>query len=164
MKKVLIITLFIISIFLGGCNFFTPEPKEFSKDGITLTLDESFKENENDLHKVTFASTKVVFTGNYETLGSNLSIKEYANLCLESINSDEEALEYTDEVTNFVYSYYTNTVEDVFLGKDVTYKYMLVCMKGSNHKYYCMNFGTTENNFDDYKDQMFEWAKTIKVE
>ena len=64
--------------------------------GITLTLDESFKENENDLHKVTFASTKVVFTGNYETLGLNLSIKEYANLCLESINSDKEALEYFD--------------------------------------------------------------------
>ena len=164
MKKVLIITLFIISIFLGGCNFFTPEPKEFSKDGITLTLDESFKENENDLHKVTFASTKALFTGNYETLSSNLSVKEYATLCLKAIDSSEEVLEYTDDNTTFAYSYYVNTVEDVFLGKDVTYKYMLVCMKGSNNKYYCMNFGTTENNFDDYKDQMFEWAKTIKVE
>ena len=45
-----------------------------------------------------------------------------------------------------------------------TDKYMLVCMKGQTNKYYCMNFGTKESMFDDYKDQMFEWAKTIKVE
>ena len=164
MKKTLLILIFIFSLFLIGCSFFTPEPKEFSKEGITLTLDESFKENTNDIHKVTLASTKVVFTGNYETLSSNISIKEYASLCLESIDSDEEALEYSDEATTFVYSYYLNTVEDVILRQDVTYKYMLVCMKGESNKYYCMNFGTTENKFDDYKDQIFEWAKTIKVE
>jgi len=162
MKKALLVILLCITAFITGCNF-NPEPKEFSKDGITVTLTEAFKENDNDLHKVTYASTKVIFTGNYETLSDNLTLLEYATKCLSYGDEASDATEYNDDVTSFVYGTYENTVEDVILTHDVTYKYMLICMKGESGKYYCMNFGTTKDTFDDYKDQIFEWAKTIKV-
>ena len=156
-KLVLVFFLFFVSLFIG-CDFFKPEPKEFTKSGITVTLDESFTENENALHMVTYVSLNVIFTGNRETITTNYTQKKYAELVLKAGNISGDVLEYSDDQISFAYSYYTNTVEDI------EYKYLLVCMKGQTNKYYCMNFGTKESMFDDYKDQMFEWAKTIKVE
>ena len=40
---------------------------------------------------------------------------------------------------------------------------MLITKEGTS-KYYTMNFWSKESEFDEYKDQFLEWAKTIKVE
>lgn len=165
MKK--IFTSLVILLLVGalaGCSLFAPEEKEFSQNGMTVTLDESFTKSENVAVQMYLLSNDHIFTGNGESKSTladyghtNLTLHRYTELVLASVNKKATINTYDEDVT-FKYAYYEANVEGT------EFAYMLVTMEGDS-KFYSMNFGCLKKNFnDDTKEKYMEWAKTIKVD
>ena len=83
------------------------------------------------------------------------TLNDYIDAVLEN-GGHPSATVYESENGEYMYAYYSATVEKV------KYGYMLICMKGAQH-YYVMNFGCLYDELADNKDQYIEWANTIIV-
>lgn len=153
MKKTLILFSLLLSLFLYSCSFFELEPKDFIYDDIQITLDESFKENEEEKNCFISYYTVVVIT--HETFEYPLTIKEYCSDVLKANNKESEVNECEEGLIPFAYATYSSVVNDI------EYSYLLVCVK-KNDTYYCINFATTTNLFEDKYESFFNWAKQIK--
>lgn len=162
MKRIfLVLNLMLFSLFLVGCE---PSEKTFTGVGISVTLDDSFIEKDVIQAPFYLESTKYIFTGMREsklslsTIGV-FSLIDYIETVL-SVNgkgsvSPEMKLDDDDNVM-YYYAYYNNSVEDMNFG------YMMIAMEDDSN-FYTMNFGCLEEEFDDNKDQFFEWASSIEV-
>lgn len=162
MKRIfLLLSLVMMSLILVSCG---PSEKTFTGVGITVTLDDSFIEKDVIQAPFYLESNKYIFTGMRESKSSLSSIGVYTlNDYIEtvlSVNgkgsvSPEMKLDDDDNVM-YYYAYYNNSVEDMNFG------YMMIAMEDSSN-FYTMNFGCLEEEFDDNKDQFFEWASSIEV-
>lgn len=166
MKKVLksfICLMFILM--LTGCSLFSAKPKEFSGNGMTVTLTSDFSVGKNVQVPFYVASDKHIFMGANESkslLASNgyrnLTLEQYAELVIYIYKKNVKINTYQDDETEFVYAYYDSTVSGV------SYSYMMVCMEGDD-SFYTMNFACFTKNFDDSTKELYmKWAKTIRVE
>lgn len=163
MKKIKLI-LFLGLLFMVGSltSCFRAKPQEFSSHGMTVTLTSDFRVATGENVQFFLQTNKIGFAGNQEfkdQLGlRDHELERYTKAVLTASNyQDAQIQNYDDGENNFMYAYYTAS-PNMF-----TYKYMLVTKEGQN-AYYCLNFWTLEKDFDKYQDQIFEWAKTIKVE
>lgn len=158
-KKLIVVLLVIICLCtLTSCKV---KPKEFSSEGITVTLTNKFRKMSVDNVDVSYISNKVGFAGLGEAKSllklDDGKLYRYTEMVLDANNKSAEIYEYNDGVVIFNYAYYVASVNDI------AYKYLLVTKEGTN-KYYSINFWTKLDDFSEYKDQMLEWAKTIVVE
>ncbi|RIA78263.1 hypothetical protein EI71_00211 [Anaeroplasma bactoclasticum] len=166
MKKILCLLLIVLTFGLASCG---AREKTFTKNGVTITLSSDFYETEGVVGMAcAYNSVKVGFMANKEKLddfydydfSNKDNPKAYADLVI-SVNRVTPSHELINEKTNneqyFAYTDYTNNVNGV------SAHYFLVCMLGEEYAY-CMNFWTAASDFDTYKDQMMEYAKTIIVE
>lgn len=162
MKKILMSLFLLVGSFgLISCGFFEEEPQEFSGSGITITLDESFQETDTMYVPFYLESFDYIFTGEREekslfTRTQINSLDDYIEAVLDYSDSNTQEVFESDN-GDYLYAYYTATVD----GDD--FGYMLICME-SDQYYYVMNFASFESDFEDSKDQFFEWAETIEVE
>lgn len=159
MKKILLTFVLIFSLlFTAGCK----KEKEFTMDGLKVTLDSSFVKREQIGVVLAAVSTDKIFTANRQEksqFGSSYTLSDYYDACLMSINLTGEHEEYKDEEGNikFLYGYYNNTADEQ------EYGYMLVVLEGNDY-FYAVNFGTYSDKLDSNKDKFLNWAKTIVVE
>ena len=170
MKRFLcLVSLLFLSFVLFACN---ASPKEFSKGGITLTLNTSFKESSADNAQVYYLSRKAMFMGNRFDPNDYPPTcrydKESPDMLADHLRNDEylqydgkpahySVLETGNDGTKFAWLYYDNTVNNV------EYSYMLVT-KISDDYFYVMNFGCLKKDFEDLSSDFMDYAKTIKVE
>lgn len=156
MKSLKISCIVLLAVLLTAC---AAKEKTFTKEGITVTLTNQFKEIDGGDFQMAYASNKYGFSaiGNEKAKLNVSSLHAYTELVLSNANRSGLTIEeYKEDNQTFEYVCYTAEVD----GK--TYGYMTVSKEGKN-KYYTLNFWCFEKNFESSKDQFIEWAKSAKV-
>lgn len=160
-KFKIVLMLGVMLIMVSTLSSCASKPKEFSSNGITVTLTNKFKYGNDENAQVLLLTSKIGFMGNGEyktSVGvSDNQLEHYTQKVLNVSGKTADIMNYDEDGVTFCYAYYTATAQNI------TFKYMLITKEGTS-KYYTMNFWSKESEFDEYKDQFLEWAKTIKVE
>ena len=160
-RKIFVSLLALIMCFtLGGCAFGTKE-KTYISHGLSVTMNDDFKEKSIVSQTVYLESTEAVFSALKEdfsaleaiNLGKNASIKEYAEAVVANNNGDYEIKE-EDGLTYFEY-------EKTVSGKDF---YYLACVYKSDDAFWLINFASETSNKEKYQPLFKRWAKTVKFE
>ncbi len=167
MKKIMqLILLVCMTITLVACETKT---KEFTKEGVTVTLPTSFKERKADNALVYYLSRKAMFMANrnkkqdYPPLCQYNDAQGYADklrndeyLQYNKKPADYSLVEKGNDGTEFAWLYYDNTVNKI------EYSYMLV-VKVAGDNVYIMNFASLKKDFEKLSSDFMEYAKSIKV-
>lgn len=157
----------IIGIVFGylitGGKLFPPKDKVFKSHGITVTLNDDFREKEYLGFQVAYLSEKSFFAANREDkslfIGTGINnLKGYINAVLKLNNKSSTIKEgVTSEGQKYFYAKYTSEVDGD------SFSYYLVTLEGDNH-YYTINFGCRSKDYSKLENQYEDWAKTIIVE
>lgn len=150
----------IVGFAIGFASAFIEDtsPKTFSDEGMTITLTGEFVEFDEEAYTVCYGSRDVAVLAIEEKFailpGANaLNLKQYAHAVMNAsgVSSEvktEQGLTYfeydsTDAENGEIYHYYTF----VYKGKDA---------------FWIIQFGMDANQVEDYHEQVFEWAATVK--
>lgn len=164
--KVLAIIMAVVlmmSVFTA-CGGGTSE-KEFSKNGLTITLPVNAKEMDSSYgYSVAYQiGSSIVVAAIKEDVSSllsvgleeNATVKDYAQLVAE-VNGYSADSVTTIAGTNIPVIEYTANVSGV------DYKYIGSCYKAEDC-FWFINFGTTASNFDSVKGDFEKWAASVEV-
>ncbi len=160
MKKFLLLLLVIaLMLSLSSC---VERSKEFSAEGITLTLTNEFKENTQEEYTVCYESDEVaVFVlkesfSLQEGFGDN-SVNAYAKL-VRSSNTNKKPSDIVEEdgLVYFDYDYYNNDVNEM-------YKYLTFMYKGHD-AFWTVQFACPEELYDEKVDDFKKWAQMVEFE
>jgi hypothetical protein len=137
------------------------ESKFFSKNGMSITLTNEFRQTQMQNFTNCYDSAKVaVFALKEEfTLAEgfeNYTLEQYGNLVLQYNNFSSSELKNIDGLTGFEYEFTNPDTND-------TYKYFSFVYK-SNDAFWLVQFATLTENVDEYGSKIIEWAKTISFE
>lgn len=155
--SVFIILSVIISIF-AGC---TAAEKTFSKDGLSITLTEDFIEQEIEPFTATYATSKYFVSTLKEDfsvfeqaeISTDISENEYAKIVMENNKIEGEPKE-TDGIITF--SYENDDSGEAF-------SYLTTVKKGTN-AFWVIQLACKSDIYEENKEQLLTWAKTITVE
>lgn len=162
MKKLLCLcaSLVLVLSLLTSC---AAKPKDFTWNGLTVTLDSSFTVHETSQEAISYASyfkTYVVVVS-YETVSSltelgydaDMTVAEYAALSIEA-NEFESEVKTTDGV---IYYNYTGNAD----GTDYTYMATVHLLGGS---FWLVQFACETKDYETAEPQFINWAKTVSFE
>ena len=161
MKKILSAVL-VLTMFITLCACTDPSPKDFSSNGMTITLTELFKENTQQGYTVCYDSPDVaVFVlkeefSQAEGFGE-LTLDEYAELVYTANSSKSpSAVTKLDELTVMEYTFHNES-------ENTTYKYFSTMFKGTD-AFFLVQFACEEDKYEAKRDTFVSWAKTVKVD
>lgn len=155
MKKVIASLLIVISLFLlTGCE----SNKEYSIDDITITLPNSFVQDDMSGFLAYLENGEVGITVAEETftdlesigLNSESTLEDYAAAVMASNDSEYEL----NKAKNYIYFYYDSTVDNI------DYHYMGILLKGDD-EFYLINFFCFKKDSEKYDSVFKKWADTI---
>lgn len=162
---IVLIVAIVVGYLLGSLivqfllsNAFAAKPKTFLEQDMQITLTDQFEEKDatGDFDYLYQSRTVVVqvFRENFaEGFGmEEWSTEKYAEVMVEVNEFDCEVR----TESGFVCFDRSKSVS----GKD--YRYFSVILKGDDAFYY-VEFICVESNFEDYRSDFIEWAKTIKL-
>ncbi len=169
-SKMAIILPVLVFLFVFGINalangslsnLFGTKEKDFSKAGLTITLNENFGEEEIVTQTATYSSLKYVITSLKEEfqlfedvgLSTDIPLSEYADMIITA-NALDATVEGSDSRPSFVYSEQAN-------GKD--YSYLATVFRGSD-AFWTVTFACETKYFADSQAQFEKWADTVKIE
>lgn len=166
MKKLLVIILTLSTLLscvaCNGEDNSGPKEATFTHEsGISITLDESFKESEYESYTVCFESENILILVLKEpfTLTDGLedyTLIKYAGLLREAnTKHSPTAISTDDGLTSFEYGYFNKD-------QNVTYKYYTTAFKGSD-AFWTVQFACKAEEYDALKSTFVEYAKTVKV-
>ncbi len=158
MKKLTALILVAIMLLsLVAC--LEPKEKTFKKDGLEITLTSSFKETKIENYTVCYDSKKVavyVLKESFSLLAGfeDKTLAEYGEMLRTANASRNPGVLKTEEgLTYFEYT---------FRNENVDFKYFTVVYKGSD-AFWMVQFASREADYDDVKEDMIKWAKSVKV-
>ena len=139
----------------------TPDPKDFSSNGMTITLTDEFIKADVEKYTVAYDSKNVaVFALKEEfTLADgfqNYTLEQYGDLVIQNNNLSSSKIENIDGLTEFEYEFTNPDTND-------TYKFFSFVYK-TNDAFWLVQFATRTENVDEYSSKIVEWAKTISFE
>lgn len=154
---------FAVGFILGGSAirmlFNSDAEKTFSKAGMHITLDGSFKEARYSGYTVCYDSKNVaVFalkesTSTYPVL-KNYTLREYANAVINNNNLGSSVKVKTGSgLTYFEY-------ESKNAQANVTYHYYAVVYK-TDDAFWMIQFATEQSKFENYRESIVTWAKSV---
>ncbi len=158
MKKysLILILLCAVMLFTCSCGVAAPEPKTFSKSGMTIQLTSEFAEKEVVSYTATYQSLRIIVMAlkeEFALFGTDaLTLDEYAQLVLDA-NLLEEEIIHEDSLTYFEYAREVN-------GKNLTY---LACVYKGADAYWLIQFSCETANYGELKGTMLEYAATVEV-
>ena len=157
-KTVLFMALvFVLTVFVG-CK---ANPKDFHVNGLSITLTTDFTEKKMNEFTVYLNGSDCSFTANEETVDSLMrngyNISTLEDYCAAVINKNGQRS--SDMNQRGKYYYFVNEVTT----GGTNYTYVNFMLKGSASFWIC-KFIVKSSNYDSYKDKIFAWADTIKVE
>ena len=154
----LITALVFMLAALAGCK---SDPKDFHVNGLSITLTSDFTEKKMNEFTVYLNGSDCSFTANEETADSLMrngyNISTLEDYCAAVINKNGQRSSDMNRRGN--YYYFVNEVTT----SGTTYTYVNCMLKGSASFWMC-KFIVKSSNYDSYKDKIFAWADTIKVE
>lgn len=165
-KGILILVVAIVVGFLVGIaqplldNAGKNDPKEFSVEGMTITLTKAFDEESYQGFTQCYESSSVaVFTLKEEfTLMAGLedyTLEDYASLVVQNNGMDESALKTENGILYFDYT---------AQGGDGDEYYYLATIHKSGDAFWLIQFATPASNEDSLHDQFLTWAATVEFE
>ncbi len=163
MKKILAVTLAILSILIGltGCGM---EEKTYSKSGMSITLPGYFYEKELMTYTYYLESIDSIvlviketfdYLENNSEFNSNSSLTEYANAVITNNKLDSEVERRQDGKYEFFN--FEKTVD----GKDFFY---LATVYKSQDSFWLIQFACLTKDKDTFMPQFLEWADTVTFE
>ncbi|MBE6631925.1 MAG: hypothetical protein E7623_04410 [Ruminococcaceae bacterium] len=139
----------------------TPDPKDFSSNGMTITLTDEFVKTDVENYTVAYDSKNVVVFALKEafTLAEGFqdyTLEQYGNLVLQNNNLSSSKIGDKEGLIGFEYEFTNPDTKD-------TYKYFSFVYK-SNDAFWLVQFATLTENVDEYSSKIIKWAKTISFE
>ncbi len=163
---ILIVAIIVGSVFGYSItsNLFsnkTPEPKNFSSNGMNITLTDEFVKAEIENYTIAYNSKNVAVFALKEAFAladgfQDYTLEQYGNLVLQNNNLSSSKMQNLEGLTEFEYEFTNPDTKD-------TYKYFSFVYK-SNHAFWLVQFATLTENVDKYSSKIIEWAKTIYFE
>ena len=139
----------------------TPDPKDFSSNGMTITLTDEFVKTDVENYTVAYDSKNVAVFALKEAFAladgfQNYTLEQYGNLVLKNNNLSASELQNLDGLTEFEYEFTNPNTKD-------TYKYFSFVYKADD-AFWLVQFATLTENINEYRAQILEWAKTVSFE
>lgn len=138
-----------------------PEPKEFSSNGMSVTLTDEFRKSDVESAKFTVAyeSSNVAVFALREAFSlapgfGKYTLKQYANLVLES--NDLSGARTRTQGDLFFLEYAAKNPES-----GDTYRYFAFLYK-TDDAFWMIQFATLDANAEQYFDQIISWAGSVK--
>ena len=158
MKKILSLALALVMLVtFASCG--EANPKNFSAQGMTVTLTDAFKENTQAGYTVCYESSDVAVFILKESFSiqpgvENLTLDEYAELVRQSNASrSPSAITKQDGFHSMEYTFLNEQ-------ENQTYSYFCTMFKGTD-AFWLVQFACKEGDYDSYKDTFLGWAKTV---
>ena len=156
-KKILLISLILMSILIVGC---AKKEKEFKKSDFKITLTEDYKEDSVKEATYYFASSNTGVTVLKETfellsiidITSESSLEDYGKAVLKANNRNNELIKEND----FIYFTYDNSINSN------KFYYVSVMKKGKD-AFWLINFFCLYEDKDKYEQEFLRFARTIEV-
>ena len=139
----------------------TPDPKDFSSNGMTITLTDEFIKTDIENYTVAYDSKNVAVFALKEAFAladgfQDYTLEQYGNLVLKNNNLSASKLQNLDGLTEFEYEFTNPNTKD-------TYKYFSFVYKADD-AFWLVQFATLTENVDEYSPKILEWAKTVSFE
>ena len=152
-KAILLITL-ALSLLLCSCGILEEKEKTFTVEGMSITLTNRFHKTKQEGFTVAFDSSKIAIFALKEVFGDKLNadttLAEYAELVVSANSLDVEPKE-ENGLTCF-------TFENDASG--TSYTYLAVVYKADD-AFWLLQFATKSSDFDEKKDTLVSYAKTV---
>lgn len=154
-----LIAAVIIGIALGLVDIYVldaPKEKDFSAQGMTITLTDEFRKFNYDEYTAVYDSENVeVFIFKMDTSEED-SLAEYAESFAVYCGLTSDDIKTADGLTHFTY---TNVNSE----NNVEYQYA-VYLYETDDAFWVIQFATTKKDANDYADEIQEWAKSVSFE
>ncbi len=139
----------------------TPGPKDFSSNGMNITLTDEFVKTDIENYTVAYDSKNVAVFALKEAFAladglQDYTLEQYGNLVLQNNNLSASKLQNLEGLTEFEYEFTNPDTKD-------TYKYFSFVYK-TDDAFWLVQFATLTENVDEYSSKIIEWAKTISFE
>lgn len=139
----------------------TPEPKDFSSNGMNITLTDEFVKTDIENYTVAYDSKNVAVFALKEAFAladglQGYTLEQYGNLVLQNNNLSASKLQNLEGLTEFEYEFTNPDTKD-------TYKYFSFVYKADD-AFWLVQFATLTENVDEYSPKILEWAKTVSFE
>ncbi len=114
-----VLLLVIALLILTSCGLFQESPKDFSSNGMTVTLTNRFVEGELEDYTFGFASTNVAVFGlkeSFSLLGGleDLTVEDYAGMVQRANDKTDAALQREGERLWFEYEFENTETDQTF--------------------------------------------------
>lgn len=167
-RKGLVVISLIIVVFAAvgffvvnwALNGIISEPKEFSKEGMTLTLTKEFTEQTQGGYTVCYGTKDVACLALKEPFSlaegfEDYTLDEYGDLVLESNSLKETSkLQNSDGLTYFEYEFTHPETKEL-------YHYFSAVFKASD-SFWLVQFATLEKDFDANREDIVKWLNSIE--
>lgn len=133
-------------------------PMEIRQGDLTITINKNFSEEEDSEGDTVYVTRKIalgIVEDEKADMGvhANATLKEYARLS-QIVNSVDAEIYEKDGLVYFTY---------ISESKKDNYKHFIFAYE-SDEAFYVVDFWTRENDADKYEEQIFEWAKSVKID
>lgn len=163
MKKLLnILFCSLLVVCLSACSLLGPSNKDFTTNGMTITLTDEFYEKENVSFTKLYQSEKAIVSILKEEfdlvpeMNKDTSLEEYSTAVLAANNLTDKKL---NKSTNGKYNYFE--YERTANGND--FYYIGTVYKGTD-AFWLINFACLQDDKDNFKETFLNWADTVKFE
>jgi len=138
-----------------------PEPKDFSSDGMTITLTDEFVKTDIENYTVAYDSKNVAVFALKESFSlvdgfEDYTLEQYGDLLLQNNNLSSFELENIEGLTGFEYEFTNPDTKDICRYFSFIYK--------AKDAFWLVQFATLTENADAYSSRIIEWAKTVSFE
>ncbi len=138
-----------------------PEPKDFSSDGMTITLTDEFVKTDIENCTVAYDSKNVAVFALKESFSlvdgfEDYTLEQYGDLLLQNNNLSSFELEKIEGLTGFEYEFTNPDTKDICRYFSFIYK--------AKDAFWLVQFATLTENADANKSRIIEWAKTVSFE
>ena len=158
-KYIYLLLIIIVCITsLTGCS---NDPKNFTYENLTITLNKTFTESKRNGFDLYVTSENVIFSV-VEESEENLEFSGYTisnlkNYCEEIMILNDVSSDSLQQRNN--YYYFTN--KKTISGASYTYVH---CMYYGSGSYWICEFVCKTKNYDSYKNRIFKWADSVTIQ
>ena len=164
MKRIVAVLLVVVALVtMVSCNkkVYEANAKEFTSDGLTLTLTDAFVKKDQEGYTVCYDSKSVAVIALKESFSLQEGVKDwtleyYAGLIKNSNSkhSPSDPVKVGDRMV-IEYTFYNPDT-------DITYHYYTCMYKGSD-AFWMVQFACDVNDIEEYKPYMIQWADSVRV-
>lgn len=159
MKKFFALLLAMV-LAMAGCGLLEAKEETFSKDGLTITLTNRFREYDATAEGYSVAydsATVAVFAmqeqkADFATMGLEPTLEEYAQLVIEA-NDFDSTVSLDNNLVSFTYE---------GSNEGVTYTY-LACVYETEEAYWLVQFACEADKYENLQADILKYAQSVIV-